>query len=221
MTSWLLWTLVGFGGGVFVGSFIEWLAHRHILHSDRFVTFAYQLHDVSHHSLFGDDDTYTAVTDSDDDKGRREHIEFVPRDYLMFMAATAPFWLLAEWLLGVPIAFGATLATLAQLQLFNSFHWRYHVPSDTWFQRTWFFRFLSNHHRIHHGNPIYNLNVAFLPLADLCLGTLRTKPICEAARKGGSKPPLAVSEAATLLKIAARHLTVKAHQKGKEGGSPK
>lgn len=197
MTAWLFWNLAGFGAGALIGSFIEWLAHRYILHSDRFVTFAYQLHDVTHHSLFGDDETYIAVTDTDEDRERRDHIEFVPRDYLMFMAATAPIWLLAEWLLGVPVALGAALATLAQLQLFNSLHWRYHVPSDTWFQRTWFFRFLSKHHRIHHGNPIYNLNVAFLPLADLCMGTLRTRPICQAAPKPPFAAPEPVSKAAT------------------------
>ena len=169
---WIVWNLVGFAGAFLVNSVIEWASHRWILHSNRIVRFAWLLHDQEHHPLFPLDD-YTATTDSPHDTMRRTHVAFVPRDYLGFMAATAPIWLGAEWLAGVPIALGAALATLAQLQLFNSLHWRFHVPAGSWFERTWFFRFLAQHHRLHHARPMTNLNVSFLPLADFCFGTLR------------------------------------------------
>jgi len=170
--EYLFWNLAGFGGAFVFNSFVEWGAHRFILHSNAIVKFAYKLHDVQHHNYFKGDDTY-AWRGSEEDRWKLDHVAFVPRDYLMFMLLTAPVWLAAEWLLGVPVALGGALATLSQLQLFNSLHWRFHVPKDTWFQRTWFFRFLCEHHRLHHVNPRCNLNVSFLPLADLCLGTLR------------------------------------------------
>ena len=116
---------------------------------------------------------YTATTDSPHDAMRRTHVTFGPREYLGFVATTAPIWLGAEWLAGVPLALGAALATVGQVQLFNSLHWRFHVPSGSWFEGTRFFRFLAEHHRLHHGRPMTNLNVSFLPLADFCLGTLR------------------------------------------------
>ena len=171
----VLWNLAGFGGAFIINSFIEWAAHKYILHSDRFLEFAYELHDQNHHILFGDDESYVATTDSEEDKQRREHITFVPRDYILFLLVTTPLWIGAEFLIGLPLFIGGVVATFTGLQMFNSFHWRYHVPSDTWFQRTRFFKFLANHHRIHHGEPWYNLNVSFLPIADFVLGTLKRK----------------------------------------------
>ena len=169
-----IWNLVGFAGAVVAGSFIEWIAHKWILHSELFTSFAYKLHQVQHHTYFQGDETYEWKGD-EATKWKLDHVLFVPRDYLGFIVGTAPLWLGAELLAGVPVAFGAALSTLASLQLFNSMHYRYHVPSDTWFQRTWFFRYLKEHHRIHHEDPRTNLNVAFFPLADLCLGTLKSR----------------------------------------------
>jgi len=166
----LLWNLAGFAGALVANSFVEWLAHRFILHSKKIVGFAYELHDVSHHGMFGADETYHAQ-----DENMRNHITFVPRDYVMFLLVTTPLWVGAELLLQRPVLWGGILATLVGLQAFNSFHFRFHCPSDTWFQRTMFFRSLKEHHRIHHRDKTRNFNVFFFPLADWVLGTLVRK----------------------------------------------
>lgn len=166
---WILaWNALGFVAAFFANSFVEWAAHRFVLHGTRFGRFAYDLHDRQHHVIFDGGAYYHAR-----DEFARKHVAFVARDYLLFLLVTTPIWIAAEIVSGRPLLLGGVLATLAGLQLFNSLHWRFHVPSDTWFQRTRAFRFLKEHHRVHHENPRCNFNVNFFPIADWLLGTLR------------------------------------------------
>ena len=164
----LLWNALAFVVAALLNSFIEWFAHRFILHGTRFGRFAYELHHVGHHGMFGAGETYHAQDDF-----MRSHVTFVPRDYFLFLLVTTPIWAAAEFIAQRPFLIGGVLATLTGLQLFNSFHWRFHVPSDTWFQRSRFFLFLKEHHRAHHADMRSNFNVYFFPLADWVLGTLR------------------------------------------------
>jgi hypothetical protein len=173
--EYLLWQGAGFLGAFFVGSFIEWFSHKFILHSNKIVGFAYQLHDVQHHNYFNGTDTYSLDRSDQASLWKLDHVRFVLRDYVLFLLVTAPLWIAAELLIGRPLFIGGVLAVLFSLQLFNSMHWRYHVPSDTWFQRTWFFRYLKEHHRLHHETKNMNLNVAFFPIADFFLRTLRAR----------------------------------------------
>jgi hypothetical protein len=167
-TWYLMWNAVAFAGAFVVNSFVEWLSHKFILHSNKIVSFAYELHDRQHHVYFNGTDSYHAVNED-----VKKHVKFVPRDYCMFLLATTPIWAFAEVLSQRALLVGGVLSTLVALQMFNSFHWRFHVPSDTWFQRTWFFRFIKNHHRLHHADTHSNYNVHFFPLADWVLGTLK------------------------------------------------
>lgn len=166
----LLWNALGFSVAFVVDIFVEWAAHRWILHSPKIVKFAYNLHDQSHHVIFGADDTYSASSPE-----MRSHVVFVPRDYVMFLLVTTPLWVGAEWLIHRPVILGGVLATLTGLNLFNVLHWYYHCPKDSAFQRTRFFRFLREHHRLHHKDKTKNFNVFFFPLADWLLGTQVTK----------------------------------------------
>src|SRR5207245_1285189 len=54
---------------------------------------------------------------------------------------------------------------------YEVFHWCEHVPKGRWFERTRWFQFLLEHHRIHHKYARKNYNVV-LPLGDLLFGTL-------------------------------------------------
>lgn len=166
----LLWTGIAFFGACLVNSFIEWLAHRFILHSNKIVGFAYELHDRQHHVIMDGGENYHAKDDF-----ARKHIAFVPRDYVMFLVITTPIWTAIELVSGKPLILGGILATLTGLQMFNSMHWRFHVPSDTWFQRTRFFQYLKDHHRRHHADTSKNFNVYFFPIADWTLGTLEKR----------------------------------------------
>lgn len=164
----ILWNLLAFFAAAIVNSFVEWGAHRFVLHGTRFGRFAYDLHDRQHHVIMDGGEHYHAKDDF-----ARGHVAFVPRDYVLFLLVTTPLWIAVELIVGRPLVAGGILATLTGLQMFNSLHWRFHVPSDTWFQRTRFFRYLKDHHRRHHQDTSKNFNVYFFPIADWTLGTLR------------------------------------------------
>jgi hypothetical protein len=168
-SSWYwLWNLAAFAVAIPLNSFVEYGAHRFVMHR-RFWLLPYgYLHTTSHHARFGSDDSYYAKTDED-----RDHIRFTWKEYVLFplfcLIAYAP----VELLVGRPILIGILAATFVGLQGFNSLHWRFHVLGDTWFQRTRFFRFLKEHHRLHHLDMTRNFNVYFFPLADWCFKTLQ------------------------------------------------
>jgi hypothetical protein len=165
---WALWNGLAFLVALVVNSFIEWAAHRFILHSPKIVRFAYELHDRQHHVIMDGGENYHAK-----DEFARKHVAFVPRDYALFLLFTTPLWIAAELACRRPMIAGGILATLVGLQAFNSLHWRFHVPSDSRFQRSRFFRYLKGHHKLHHADTKSNFNVYFLPLADWVLGTLK------------------------------------------------
>lgn len=162
----VLWNLFGFLGAVIVNSFVEWASHKFILHSPKIVKFAYELHDRSHHVMFRSDETYHAQNDE-----MKDHVRFVPKDYIAFLLVTTPLWVGAEFLLGRPVVVGGVLATLCGLLAFDVWHAFMHIPNDRWFEHTRLFKFLKDHHRLHHQDIRCNLNVVF-PLADLAFGTL-------------------------------------------------
>jgi hypothetical protein len=168
--GYLLWNALAFAGACLVNSFVEWGAHRFVLHGTRLGRFAYELHHVGHHGMFGAGETYHALNDE-----MRSHVTFVLRDYVLFLVVTTPLWMAVEYATGRPLILGGVLATLAGLQMFNSFHWRFHVPTDTWFQRCWFFKTLKEQHRRHHADMTSNFNVYSFPLADWVLGTLQKR----------------------------------------------
>jgi hypothetical protein len=163
--TWALWNALGFLGFAVWASFAEWAVHRFVMHRRLLLSFPFELHAVGHHGMFGGDETYHAQ-----DQHMKEHVTFVLRDYILLMLANLPLWTAAEWLSGRPVLAGGFLATLAYLQAFNSLHWRWHVPSDTWFQRTRVFLWMKDRHRIHHHDMTRNFNLV-LPLGDLVLGT--------------------------------------------------
>lgn len=168
--SLLLWGAIGFAVTFFTNSFIEWAVHKFIMHKpNRLIPYGY-LHTTSHHARFGADATYHARTKED-----LSHILFTWKEYTLFPLLCLVVYSPVEYLLDKPILLGTVASAFVGLQMFNSLHWRFHAPRDTWFQRTRFFRFLKEHHRIHHADMDRNFNVFFIPLADFCLGTLAVK----------------------------------------------
>jgi len=160
----IFWNCVGFVGAFMVNSFVEFFAHKYILHSDRIFKFAHKLHHIGHHGISRGDETYHAL--SEEAKG---HVKFVARDYVFFLLATTPLWVLAELSIGRPVVLGGILSTLAGLHFFNVVHWNYHVPADTWLQRTRLFKAAKAHHRAHHHDTSKNLNVSTIPIADIVM----------------------------------------------------
>lgn len=164
----LLWNLGAFFAAFVSGSFIEHGIHRLVMHKKfPLLPYGYE-HTTSHHAKFGADETYHAQ-----EEWLKNHILFTWREYVLFPLLCLAIYCPIELLVGRPVLIGGMAATFAGLQMFNSLHWRFHVPSDTWFQRTRFFQYLKEHHRVHHADMTKNFNVHFLPIADAVLGTLK------------------------------------------------
>lgn len=159
------WVLAAFAATMIWCSFAEFTLHRFVMHKRSLLKFPYELHAVGHHGMFRGDETYHAQNET-----MKEHVTFVPRDYALLLLANLPLWATVEWFSGKPLIVGCFLATLAYLGTFDFFHWRWHVPSDTWLQRTRLFRWSKERHRIHHENQGKNFNL-IIPLADLIFRT--------------------------------------------------
>jgi hypothetical protein len=162
----LMWGAIAFLGCLFTNSFIEWIVHKFVMHKP-FIRYGF-LHQTSHHGMFGSDHTYHAQNEDD-----KHHVLFTWREYALFMFLTPILYIPMEMLVKRPIFVGCMLAVFFGLQMFNSLHWRFHVPQETWFQRSRFFLFLKEHHRLHHADMTKNFNVYFFPFADWMLGTLK------------------------------------------------
>lgn len=163
----VLWNLAGFFGSIVLNSFVEHWVHKHIMHKlNPIIPYGY-LHTTSHHAKFGHDESYETK-----DPVLKGHVLFTWKEYTLFPVFCLALYAPVELLIGRPILAGVLVAVFCGLQAFNSLHWRMHVPENTWFQRTWVFRFLKNHHKLHHERMDTNLNVVF-PLADWVMGTLR------------------------------------------------
>ena len=164
-------------------SFFEWAFHRHMFHTPRFSRYMFKAHTLVHHQIYKGDETYHTHDD---------HPHKVPMDWWampVMIAVHLPLFFLLQWVTGVPSVWGGVAAVAVYFSIYESIHWAMHVPKAAAVLNHFAaFRFLDAHHRVHHKYMLSNLNVV-LPLADLCLGTLRN---AEGKRVqlfgGGAKP---------------------------------
>lgn len=170
--QYVLWELTGFAGALVVNSFIEYFAHRLIMHKpSRLIPYGYE-HVTTHHTTFGSGVTYVVIRD----EMKKDGLAFTWREYVIFPVSCSLLYVPAELLVGRPIYLGCLMAVFAGLVAFDVIHYRFHFPQRGWMERTRVFRFLCQHHRLHHERMWKNFNVT-LPIADLCLGTLVTQPL--------------------------------------------
>lgn len=179
---------------------IEWLVHRYIYHRPLlpFLRPIYDIHHRVHHHVFFP--TWRYVT-----SGPPRRIPIFGRDhdhahegplanglvhlahftfYLLLAAGTiwVPAWMLTR---SVPLLLGVILASLVVSDLMVSVHDTIHRPGVHPLIERWaWFRFLDQHHYIHHVDTEANVNF-LLPLADWLYGTMRrTMTEAELARHG-------------------------------------
>lgn len=170
----LLAVAAGMVGGAVQGSFFEWAFHRYWLHRPWLPKDVFTAHTLVHHQLCKHDDTFHVV-----DEEQHEALSFQWWGGPFLVSLNVVPWAIAALALSAAhvatpwlpflIAFAATV--LAYYAGYEGFHFLMHKPSIAWIENSRYFRFLKNHHRIHHVRMDRNLNV-LLPLADLCLGTL-------------------------------------------------
>ena len=180
-----MWIVIGFGGGIVVGSFFEWALHRYVMHRPILGwVYPFRAHALVHHRIFRADHTYHLQHSRD-----RKTIPMawwngpaiVAFGMLPFIAVAWPLnlWGIAA---GVFLAFSTYYATYEYL------HWCMHLPRRRSVERTGFFFRLNGHHLLHHRYMGKNFNVV-LPLADFCLGTLLVRAKVRFAQAQGPSVP--------------------------------
>ena len=166
MTAALI-ALASFFGAFIVGSFFEWALHKYLMHGVLIKAYPYKTHDLVHHKLFGPGPTYHLGKHPDDDS----LVTMAWWNAPLLMLANAPVPCVAAYFLhSYWVIVGAMAGYITYYALYEYLHWCMHVPGPRWFQTTRLFKWIDQHHRLHHLQPMRNLNVVF-PLADYVLRT--------------------------------------------------
>lgn len=154
--------------GIVYGSFFEWTLHKFVMHRVIFgFRYAYEAHAQVHHQMYGAGQTYHTSDRSD--------VKKIPMAWwngpVLIILSSLPTvflsWLFDAWW----ITIGVAIAVSVYYATYEYMHWCMHYPKGRWFENTSFFKWIDNHHRLHHKHVGKNLNVV-LPIADWMLRTL-------------------------------------------------
>lgn len=161
--------ITSFAAALVAGSFFEWALHRYLMHGVWFKTYPYRTHDQIHHVVFDGGPKYQLRHDED-----RAVVTMAWWNAPLLFLVNAPIPALVAWAVGswwvLP---GAMAGYMAYYATYEYLHWCMHVPGPRWFQGTRVFKWINRHHRLHHLDPMTNLNVV-LPIADFVLRTRRS-----------------------------------------------
>ena len=171
------YVLVGLAGiplAIVQASFFEWAFHRYWLHRPWLPKECFTAHTLIHHQLCKFDDTFQVV-----DEEQHEALTFQWWGGLVLIVINTIPWALLTWALSAAhvmrpnyLFLGVIPAVIFVYYVgYEGFHYLMHKPTLPWIERRGFFRFIKNHHRLHHVYMGKNFNVV-LPLADMMLGTL-------------------------------------------------
>jgi hypothetical protein len=180
---------------------LEWIVHRYVYHRVivPFLRPIYDVHHKGHHYVFFPTSRYVTggpprrIPVLGDDHFRHVHTAGWKNGlvrlahFSFYMTIGAVFIWLPAWLLtgNVPFLIGIIVASVIVSDLFITVHDTIHRPgSHRILESQFWFKFLDNHHYIHHVDTEANVNF-LLPLADWMFGTLRlTMTEAELARHG-------------------------------------
>jgi hypothetical protein len=151
-------------------SFFEWYVHRYIMHVKRPfpLSDAFRGHTLVHHQIYRWDKSFEAQG-----PGRPQHVALRWYAFPVMIVCHAPIFWLLQFLTHLPIMWPMLIGCTLYFTGYEYTHYLMHVPKGHYVERFRIFRFIKEHHRLHHKYMLRNLNV-FIPLADACFGTLVT-----------------------------------------------
>ncbi len=171
--------------GTVFASFFEWTLHKYIMHRPLWkFRYPFQAHAVVHHKTFKADHTYHLIDEKDK--------ETIPMAWwngpVLVAIGVIPFallsWGIGEW----GFTLGGFLSFAFYYCFYEYIHWCMHLPKSRRVEKPWWFRRLNGHHLLHHRYMHKNFNVV-LPLADLCLGTLKLRASHHFSQARGESVP--------------------------------
>ena len=167
----------------------EWMVHRYLYHrhyKNRLMKHIYNIHHVGHHSVIFPPERYVTngsvkrhpIFEKDITKlGKTHSNNFLTRlshsgSYILltFMTIIGPSWLITN---NNIFLISTIVATIIICYIVVTVHDAIHYPSQhPIIQNQKFFKFLDNHHFIHHIYTEKNVNF-LLPICDLLFGTIK------------------------------------------------
>lgn len=163
--------LFSFTLAIVLGSIIEWIVHKHFMHSVRWMKTPHKKHAIMHHAERRAPGKFFAK----EDELKEYHLfetSFMPILWMLH----APLFYAIYWLFGAWASLGVAAGTAAYVLSYEVLHWSIHCPDEFPFRNSRWFRFLIEHHRRHHNRSDINYNVV-LPLADWMFGTLSYREV--------------------------------------------
>ncbi len=197
--------LIAFFAWFLYGSYFEWWFHKYLFHSPKIVRRTFNSHTLTHHQIYKGDHTYSLAEGKEP-----EHVAMDWWALILFLGFHFPIIWAVQKLTGWPSLWGGLAAIAAYYGIYEYFHWCMHVPNQRPFEKWGVYRFIREHHRLHHVHMMKNLNV-ILPLADLTLGTFKR----ETKRAEVPSPARTQAKAGTTRRRAAPRHPVTAGSRGK------
>jgi hypothetical protein len=185
MILFLFWCAIGIVAGTVFGSFFEWALHRYVMHKPiGILTHPFKAHALVHHQIFKGDATYHLIHEKD-----RKTIPMAWWNGPVIVAlCQLPFLIWAFFAHKWGVLCGAAVACTLYFTVYEYMHWCMHLPKKRHVEHSGIFYRLNGHHLLHHRYMHKNFNVV-LPLADLCLGTLRLRSKIAFAQPQGPSVP--------------------------------
>lgn len=169
MASFIASQVIAFVIVFLYGSFFEWWFHKYLFHSPKYIKATFKAHALVHHQRY----KYEPNSYEWQQGQEKDHIAMDWFALPVFIGVHLPFFIAFQWATGLPVVWGCVASVIAYYTIYEYFHYCMHVPNNRFFEKFRIFKFVKEHHRIHHKYMLQNLNV-FFPLADKCLGTYRS-----------------------------------------------
>ena len=203
----------------------EWTVHRYLYHRHHknfLMKHIYTIHHIGHHSVIFPPERYVTngtvkrhpiFENNIKELGESKSSNFLTRlshsgSYILLTCMTiiGPFWLITQ---NSILLISTIVSTIIICHVVVTVHDAIHYPSQhPHIQNQKWFKFLDNHHLIHHIDTEKNVNF-LLPICDFLFGTIRLSLSADEINKYGTldlakKNPVGYSEPAKdILKIGA------------------
>ena len=173
-SGWVVQVLLSSIAALVLISLAEYVFHRYLMHQGlpervyRAVPPLKRLlyaHRDLHHKTY-----YQQFDYEPDPVGRETNLRIALWHSALGAALFIPYFVLTTWYLSLVPTLVFCAVAIAENLIWNTVHREMHQPQRPFWARSWAYRYLAQHHYLHHKNTRANFNIV-LPGADVVFGT--------------------------------------------------
>lgn len=169
LSAWAPFTLGVLLFTFLLGNVTVWFVHKYPLHHRlKFWSYPFEAHTVDHHRYFTSSNiTYDDSTDF--------YVIFFPCRVIagFTLVAQPAVFFATNYFFGKDLAHALCGSMAGYFLLYELFHWGSHLPMSHFMMRLSWFRYMRQHHLIHHSPKLmsrYNFCIVY-PMMDFLMGT--------------------------------------------------